>query len=1251
MMRKYVFTFALSMICFLSSRADNTLSFTVSEQDISNGYVNKKIWLQHYAAPTIKITNLTYVEDVDLPDNAIPSHPSQFDLLLGIERKRPFVVIQIPAYTKQDGSSTKVKRLALITISVAEKPATTNIAASKLTAAGSSVLASGSWHKIAVSESGFYKVDFAFVSSKLGISSGINTSKIRVFGNGGYMLRESNSIPAPYDLTENPIWINDANGNGSFDAGDYFVFYAVGPTEWVADMTNKRFNHIKNIYHDKSYYFLNFDAPGKRISSENGPSSANVTVTSFNDYAVHDEDLANPAHFGKTWWGEDFSKEPGKVDTRNFDLNTPGITSDPAHFHLHLASRAPHPLNSFSVTINGQLVATENLGASAESEDDRPVADGHYNYQKSYSGSKATVTLKYQSGINSGIGYLGFIEINYRRSLAFTDARLSFRDLNSIASGNIAAYQIGNADGNTQVWDVTNPLSPIRINGTLNGSTYNFTRDASTLHEFAAFKNSELPLPEYISNVANQDLHGFGQTDYIIVTHSDFLNAANRLADFHRQRSNMKIAVATTSQVYNEFSSGAQDISAIRDFTKMFYDRAIDTTEMPKYLLLFGDASYDYKDRLSNNTNYVPTFETAEYLAKLSAFCNDDFFGFLDTNENIEKLDIVNTLDVGVGRLPAKTLVEANTLVDKILRYKSPESLGPWRLSVTLAADNRDGAGDHMGDAETMDVTVTNNSNIYNSSKVYLDAIPMISTPGGLRAPDANKMINDQVFKGTFLVNYSGHGNYDVLAHERIIAQDDYTKWKNLTKMPFMVTATCDFGPFDQAEFVSAGEKLVLKEDGGVITLLTTTGLVYSDPNRRLNAAFLDAQFKHVNGKWNTFGDAFRIGKNKTYADLNRVGDYTNFRKFALLGDPALEPNFPEFFISTDSVLDGATGLPTDTIKALGEYIFKGSVTDVNSNVLTGFNGRFYVTIYDKPRVISTITPATTGATFKVRNNIIYRGKATVTNGKFSFSFITPKDINYDFGKGKVSQYAENGVTDAAGADTTYAIGGYSDHPRIENNPPIVRPFIEDSLFQNGGLTGPNTLLFAILEDETGINVSGSSVGHDLTAVLDGDIEHPYILNDYYETAPNTYKRGYVNFPISDLPDGHHRLTVKAWDVNNNSGEGSIDFIVVRGEIVQLNHLMNYPNPFKDLTHFVFEHNHPDEPLNVEIKIYNMSSVLLQSINKNFTPTGSRSNEITWDGTDFNGVKLPSGVYAYRFKITTEKGILATAYQKLVIVR
>lgn len=1244
-MKKVVFAITLFAAFSATETRAEKHDFSVSKGEITNGYVVKKIWLQSYAMPKIVLEYAGYTDADQMPADAYPCKADNFDIVLGKDRKRPFALVRVPAYT---GTAGAIKRISSFTLDITETE-TTKPAALKTTAA-STPLATGNWYKIAVPETGVYKVDYDFIVSKLGVdASKISPSNIRVFGNGGNMLPENNAIPRKTDLTEVAIWVNDG-GDGVFGQGDYVVFYAVGPTKWTLNTDGKTFSHAKNLYEDKAYYFLNFDATGKRLAAQQGSLTANTNSSSYNDYYVYENDLNNPAKYGKNWVGEDFSTLAGKTDNRTIEFDL-GTLNDDASFRMVLASRGDASPNNFTITRNGMSVGTHQLGSSAWNDDAPPMVTKEVKWTDGNASGKNTLKISFVPARTDITGYLDYVEVNTRKALAYNGSAFVFRDAYTTGAGKITSYRISNADANLQVWDVTDANNAVKMNGTLAGSEYQFVQDAAILHQFVVVSGGSAGVPEYAGKVDNQNLHAHDAVDYVIVAAPEFVPAAEELADFHRQHNKYRVLVTTPQHIYNEFSSGSQDISAIRDFVKMFYDRAgNDVNEMPKYLLLMGDASYDYRNRISNNTNYVPTFESQQSFDRIASYSGDDFFGFLDDNEDIENTNIANTLDIGVGRFPVKTLEEARGMVNKVKIYKSPSSLGPWRISTTLVTDDEDNAGPHMEDGEIMDTTITYRSNLYNSNKIYLDAVPFVSTPGGARAPQANKSINDQIFKGTLLLNYNGHGNIDVLAHERIITQDDYSKWANINKLPFMITATCDFGQFDQPQFVSAGEQIVLKKDGGAIASLTTTQLVYQDPNRIINKDFLDAQFDRENGKWHTFGDALRIGKNKTYSVAGTSSSYiVNFRKFALLGDPALTPNFPEQYIYTESIKDGITGQPVNTLSALGSYTVDGYVGDENKQILGGFNGRVTLIIYDKPRTVKTITAI--NKTFKVRNNIIYRGKATVTNGKFSVSFIAPKDINYEVGKGKISYYAENGLIDGAGFDTTYKIGGYSDNPILEKTPPIVRPYIGDSMFVNGGLTGSNSLLFVVLQDETGINVSGNAVGHDLVGILDDNVESPFILNDYYETEANTYKKGYVNFPMTGLANGRHRLKVKAWDVNNNSGEGTVDFEVADGKLVKMQKLSNYPNPFKDKTHFVFEHNHPDEYLYSEIYIYTMDGRLVRTLKQVYEAGAGASRELVWDGTDASGATLPSGVYLYKLQIVAENGAKDIAYQKLVIAR
>lgn len=1244
MLKNYLFFLAVFFIPgnFLFAQT----VYNVAPGDIRDGYINKRIELKHFTMPQVELTAMNFMTIEKVPDKVEVVTRYAFKTSIGKEQKRPFAIVSIPAYSL--GTDGQYKRLVSFTLDIKEGAAQPPTA-SKGTA-GNAVLSAGSWYKLAIKERGIYKIDYAFLS-RLGISGNINAADIRLFGNGGTMLSEKNADPRPADLTENAIAVYDG-GDGVFNGNDYFLFYANGPMAWEKDSTAKKFHHRKHLYEDSSYYFITVNqGKGLRIPLQSAVPAANVTVTSFNDYAAYEEDLTNPGKFGKQWLGEQLGTLTKKGNTASFNFNTGNVQGN-INVEMSLAGRSNVAGSYFTATVNGQSVNIGPFGSVGLEEDNDPYDIRQKSFDVPGNGTGTNIQLVYTATANDAIGYVNYIELNYRRSLSMAGGLLPFRDWESVGLGKVAGYQLEGGGNNFQVWDITDPLSPVKMNGTMSGTRYTFARDAASLHEFVAIDETAYKTAFALGNVPNQNIHGHDPVDFIIVTNKRFLDAAERLAEHHRNREHLRVLVVTPEQVYNEFSSGSQDISAIRDMVRMFYDRAgSDESQMPKNLLLFGDASYDYRNRVSGNTNFVPTFESAESRILSSSYVVDEFYALLDDNEYIENLAIPNMLDIGVGRLPVSTPEEAKAIVDKIIAYTSPESLGPWRLNNTYIGDNEDLAGSHLTDAETMCTLIgTRSKKLYNSSKVYLDNLNFKATPGGTRCPDANKLINDGIFKGTFLVNYTGHGNIYTMADERILTADDFNTWRNLHKLPFMITATCDFSRYDNPAYVSAGEKLINSANGGSIAMLTTTALVFADDNKILDSSFLDVQFRQQNGKWYSFGEAYRKSKNMTY-EHPRAGAL-NTRAFILLGDPALTPAFPEHFVYADSLIDEYDNTSADTLKALGRYRISGHVADVSGNVLTGFNGKAYIRIYDKARKISLVTKVKkVPREFEMQENIIYKGVTTVTNGYFSSSFITPKDVDYNFGTGRVSLYAENGVTDGAGVNEQLVVGGISDNPISDDDDPIVKPYMNDTSFLDGAITGPNSILHVQLSDESGINVSGLSIGHDMVAILDGQYESPYILNDYYETEPNTYKRGFVNFPVNNLPEGLHRFEVRAWDVNNNSGWGHVNFRVINGKIIVIDNLRNYPNPFRDMTHFVFEHNHPNEKYHVELGIYSMDGRRVRVIKQDFIPSGSRTSEIMWDGTDNQGAKLPSGVYPYKIVLSTEKGIESAAYQKLVLIR
>lgn len=1213
-------------------------------------YAVEKRKLQRKAMPTVQLRNVqtrpaTAAAGLKLPSAFTPS------VSLGTERKQPVAFVLVPRYIRSgDG---QVQELVSYDLDLQEGQAPQAKTAGNRVYAANSVLASGDWYKIGVSSQGLYRIDYAYIKNNLGVDlAGVPSAQIRLFGNGGEMLAEDNAIPRADDLSENAIAMYDG-GDGVFNPGDYFLFYANGPHSVVFDSANQRFTHSFNIYSEQSVYFLNFQGNGRRIQSAPAAGTPTASVSTFDDFFFYEKDSVNPGKFGKNWWGDEFSDQPGRYLNRSYSMNFPNaIPGSLAKIRVRVGAISYSGNSTMNVFANGSVLQSVNLAAIGQSYSDPVLRVSDLSSEWPVSGDALTLNMNFSKGNSSAYAYLDFYEVNIRRNLVCT-GYMPFAHMGSVGSGQIAEYVLQNADAATEVWDVTDPLAPVRVPGTLNGSELRVRRDASRLRRFVALNGSVYKVPAYIGKAANQNLHQFSAKDYLIITAPAFRAEAERLAAWHSTKRGYTSLIVTPDEIYNEFSSGTQDAVALRDFVKMYYDRSA-AEQMPKYLLLFGDASFDFKNRVNGNTNFVPVYETWESINKTTGYCTDDFFGFLDDDENINNYSFThtNTLDIGIGRITASSAAQARVVVNKILHYDSPASFGPWKNNMTFNADDGDNAI-HLEDGEIMSGFVADSLPVYNNYKIYVDGYVQQSTPAGPRTPDANKAVVANLYNGTFLMNYNGHGGPLGWCEERIFSMDDVNYLTNLSKLPLFITATCDFAPFDNPTISSAGEILLHKADGGAIALMTTTQLVYADQNRIMNLNYMKEGFMPMdNGQYPTLGDAYRLSKNLRY--VSSIDEFTasNFRKFALLGDPGLPLAFPKHRVYTDSINGVSVQQNTDTLKALGKYTISGHVADAQGNLLSGFNGVVYPTLFDKPKKLTTLQNDgdSPKRDYEVQNSAIYKGKATVKNGRFSFTFVVPKDINYAIDFGKISYYAQNETEDGNGYDKQVKVGGSATNAPVDLSGPLIKGFLNDEKFVNGGVTRSNSTLLLKLSDENGINYTGTSVGHDITATLDGNPQNTYVLNDFFEAAQDDYRSGTVRFPLNNLTEGQHYLQIKAWDVYNNSSEARLDFTVVNQTEGYLDRVYNYPNPFTTRTEFMFEHNMPNENLHVSIQIMNLSGRTVRQIRTVVNTPGTRVNGLEWDGRDESGDKLGRGVYLYKVSVRSSSGLHDSKLQKLILL-
>jgi len=1133
-----------------------------------------------------------------------------------------------------------------------------------------SVLSDGTVYKFAVSETGMHKLTFDWLQNQLGVDNldAIDPATIKIYGNGGGMLPTFIEAERPDDLIENHIQIIGVE-DGSFDAGDFILFHAEGPDRWIFNSANEEFALQKNIYDERNYYFLKISPePGKRIETQASQQNTAYTSTTFNDFARFEENRVNLLYdwgirtskaqgSGQWWFGDWFrvSREYSYEDLFNF----PNLDTDtPAKIRARMALRALQR-SRFTLEINGASLnspTAPNVRVLSGFRDNE-IDYAHFatiSDEISLQNETVNATVRYPhpAGANDGSeGWLDFIQINVRRQLTMTGTEMRFRDTETLDFAN-ATYQLANANSNLLIWDITDPLQPKNQDFSLSGNTLSFGVAADTLREFVAFNPAaDFPAPEAVGAIPNQNLHGFDDVDMLIVYHRDFEQAAQRLHDHREDHSGLAVAIAEIEQIYNEFSSGRRDATAIRDFAKMLYER----TARFQHLLLLGDGSFDNRDVYENGTNFLPTYQRDSF-NPIFTFPSDDYFGIMNGTDPADPL--VGDLSIGVGRLPVKSAQEANAVVEKIIHYENaPATYSDWRNRMVFVADDEDG-NLHIRDANRIADEISDDNRFMNPDKIYLDAFPQVAASGGDRFPEAKAALNRAIFKGVLAVTYLGHGGERGLAQERVLEISDVVNWNNMDKLPLFITATCSFTGYDNPTFTTAGEETLLNPRGGAIALMTTVRAVFARQNADLTQATLEELFqKNTNGRYRTLGEVMRQAKNK----LTNPSTTTNSRKYSLIGDPAMRLAIPELDVQTTQVnMQPVAPTTVDTIRALDRVTVRGIVTGADGQQLTNFNGIVSPTVFDKQTSVSTLGQDSDSPVydFTVQRNVIFKGRASVTNGAFEFTFVVPRDINYDFGLGKVSYYAtDESEMDATGSYERLVIGGTSDGFADEQGPQ-VDVFMNTEDFVFGGITNSDPTLLVKLEDDNGINVVGNSIGHDLEAVLDGDTQNSFLLNDFYESELDDYRRGSVRFPLFELEEGRHEIRVTAWDVANNPSEGYTEFFVTDAAEVALEHVLNYPNPFTDRTCFQFDHNIAGQDMDVLIQIFTISGRLVKTINQTiFTDGALRLDDcIEWDGRDDYGDRLARGVYLYKVKVRANVSSANSVsgeseFEKLVILK
>ncbi len=1221
----------------------------------SNAIINKG---------SVTLTNVSYTiisadELKSIPLETIPTAP-KLHFENTIARDKASAYIELTPIINDNGIYKKITSFSITYNTAANRGSSPS--GKKPSGISNSVLNSGSWYRFYVDKSGVFKLTKGFLNS-LGVNTNsVDPRNIKIYGNGGAMLPLPNAEAYPLDLTENAIkFVGEEDGE--FNTNDYILLYAEGPVGYNADS-----NTNYNVFTDKSYYFVNVGGgAGKRMQTMTQPEGASTyMLNTFQEYQFHEVDELNIVRVGRRWFGDKFDIE----NEKQFEFKFPNlVTTEPARVKVYAASTSEVP-TSMEIKINNSVVST--LGFAPINT---PVlANGRFfNNTITLNSPDVNVTLTYNnSGNPTSHGYLDYISIEATRGLVFEGSQLMFTNNQVANTPGIVEYNMTNASEVSEIWDITSKYDVSTLANADTNSLFSFKAVSGIAKKYVAVTPSDYyePLRDSKASVANQNIKGsifkdeqgeFKDVDYIIIAPNNLVSQAERLAQINRDQNNLNVKVVTLDEIYTEFSSGNQDVAAIRNLVSYVYHNASAPEKRLKYLCLFGDASFDYKDRIPNNTNIVPSWHSVDSFSLTNAFVSDDFYGMMDSNEG--DMSSSNKLDIAIGRMLVETPQRAKAMVDKIELYYKDASYGSWRNNVVMISDDVDIAWERILQETTDEIgsTITAEKPFLNVVKIHSDAYQQQASASGERYPAVNKSVKDAIEVGALVVNYFGHGGEDGLASERIFDKNDSQEIRNTCKFHCFVTVTCEYTRFDNPFRPTAGEYTYWNTQGGAIGLITSTRQIFVSVGVTFNVKLEKYLFGYGPNDYPTMAEALRLTKNDP-----AISGVTQKRLMFFIGDPAMKLAFAKPNIQLTKINDVPLGQTNDTLKALSKIKMSGEVLDPSGNLMTSYNGVLTATIFDKDIERQTLANNNISQNgqlikmdFKTLGEKLFIGQATVNNGVFDFEFVVPRDIGVPVGRGKVSFYAqtEAPLEDQAGANFDILVGGINKNAETDNTGPVVKIYMNDENFVSGGITNEAPTLLVKLEDSNGINTA-SGIGHDIIAIIDGDETNPFVLNDYYKAQVDDYTRGEVAYAFRDLEPGLHTLTLKAWDVYNNSGISEIQFIVFdRDEELKIENVLNYPNPFINYTEFWFNHN-SSQPLDVSIQIFTISGKLVKTLNSQTNAGGccnegasSLSRDIVWDGRDDFGDKIGKGVYVYKLKVRSNQlNKQVEKIQKLVIL-
>ncbi len=1093
------------------------------------------------------------------------------------------------------------------------------------------------WYKIAVNQTGLYRVSGVQLEQAGLDLRELPSDSLHLYSGEGLALDPDNTKPRP-EFREIPLLVEDG-GDGVFDRNDYFLFFGEAVERWLFGADHSPY-FVDNPYFDRNVYWLGasgFSSAGMRMSAATAAPGglADTVITTFaNRVHTEQDNLLRRFNSGKI---EDYLNWYWTNDTLlTFYVPTPGvIEGEPATIYLSgLTGDNGDPgdnLGYMDLRVNGLAGSGRTCGSAFCSYQTAALTNGL---------NKIELRL-WPSAVAPP--YFDFMDLTYRSALEPAGGVL---DLPLGAFDAEARIELRDDFGsNLVLLDVTDPRQPVVLedyerSGGLIQVQRSFSSSTFARLFAAAVADALAPLSVVSARPVNLRA-AVDRVDLLVITPRVFSGQMEEYVEY-RGGVSRSIAVVTVEDIMDNFAYGLYDPIAIRDFLKYAYENY--PTPVPAAALLVGDGSYDYLDHLGTGVvNRVPPcIHALDESASDDNYVYFGQYGILDSDTSYDTSHVTRDrgYDMVVARWPVRTVAEIRTIMRKTRQYEAPENRGIWRTEFTLVADDEFGRFDN----ETFHVTQTETlekehiPRLFHRNKIYLWDYPFV----GRLKPGANEAIVGAINDGTLVVNFVGHGNPDVWAHELVFTRTgDVPQLSNYDRLSLFFNASCAIGFFDDPRREGMAEDLLIHPAGGAVGVVSAARLVYASDNALFNRKVFDVML---------YSDSLSVAEAVYTAKLLRqYGQSTtpspeeNDRAYLYFGDPCLRLGAPELDIEFSEAPVRLT--------ALERTVVKGRVRD-RRNGLYARNGVLVVNVYDSERQRTYRLLNDTGGVvqeipYSVTGPAIYRGSASIDTGLFEFEFVTPLDVGYGGRGATITAYALFDSTDAAGLIDSLLVSDSLGSLTDSTGPIIEYSFSGRANFVSGDPVSRHDVLQVALTDSVGINLT-AGLGHGITLELDGRSENVINLTHRFEYDRDDFTTGRLEYPLTDLEPGRHTFKVKAWDNANNSAAVEFAAEVLANERLAIADLLNYPNPMRDSTRFS---GYLTQPVaRFQLDIFTLSGRKIRSFGPLYPPVGF-FDRIVWDGRDEAGDRVATGVYIYKATaVPAAGGAEAESFGKVIVI-